>query len=164
MFNETAYNLALEAGCPPNNAVIAAAVAQAESGGNASAHNPVPPDDSYGLWQINMLGPLGPARRAQFGLTSNSQLYDPQTNARAMFAISGGCSRFTPWTTYTSGAYRQFLGAPQGSGTGGYETGGEDSNSNPDPATVTTPIDLFSGAPAWLPIVAIAAAAFLIMK
>ncbi len=90
---------------------VAVAIALAESGGNPGAHNPIGADDSYGLWQINMRGTLGPARRAAFGLTSNDQLYDPATNARAAFAISGGGSNFNPWTTFTSGAYRRYLAA-----------------------------------------------------
>jgi len=102
-------SLAQSAGLSSSAARIAAAIAMAESGGNPEAHNPKPPDDSYGLWQINMLGRLGPERRAAFGLSSNSELYDPATNAQAMFAISNGGARWTPWTTYTSGAYRRFL-------------------------------------------------------
>lgn len=101
--------LAQSAGCSSAAARIAAAIALAESSGNPGAHNPVPPDDSYGLWQINMLGRLGPERRAAFGLSANSQLLDPAVNARAMYAVSGGCRSWQPWTTYTHGAYRKFL-------------------------------------------------------
>jgi hypothetical protein len=85
---------------------IAVAVALAESGGNPRAHNRVPPDDSYGLWQINMLGSLGPARRKQFGLSSNSQLFDPSTNARAAWAISNRGTNWRPWSVYLFGQYR----------------------------------------------------------
>jgi len=101
--------LAQSAGCSRQAAEVAAAIAMAESSGNPDAYNPVGKDDSYGLWQINMLGRLGPERRAAFGLSSNRQLFDPATNARAMVAVSNGCSRWIPWTTYTSGAYRKFL-------------------------------------------------------
>lgn len=83
----------------------AIAVAIAESGGNPKAHNSTPPDDSYGLWQINMLGGLGPARRKQFGLTSNDQLFDPATNAKAMVAISGGGKNWQLWSTYNGLRY-----------------------------------------------------------
>lgn len=100
---------ARSAGLSAGAARTAAAVGMAESGGNPHAHNPIPPDNSYGLWQINMYGKLGPARRAKFGLSSNSDLYDPATNARAMAAISHGGSDFSPWSTYTSGAYRKYL-------------------------------------------------------
>lgn len=90
------------------NPKLAAAVAMAESKGNTGAHNIVPPDDSYGLWQINMLGVLGPDRRAKLGITSNSQLYDPGTNARAMVMVSGGGANFGAWSTYTSGEYAKY--------------------------------------------------------
>lgn len=83
----------------------AVAVALAESEGNPLAHNPIPPDNSYGLWQINMIGNLGPQRRRQFGLHDNSQLFDPETNAAAARSLSGGWRNFTPWSTYGNGAY-----------------------------------------------------------
>lgn len=66
---------------------LMAAVALAESGGNPTAHNAKPPDDSYGLWQINMLGKLGPERRRKLGIQSNTELFNPATNARAMRMI-----------------------------------------------------------------------------
>lgn len=83
----------------------ATAIALAESGGNERAHNAVPPDDSYGLWQINMYGDLGPARRAQLGIGSNEQLYDIATNAKAMYAISSGGTNWGPWTTFQGARY-----------------------------------------------------------
>lgn len=96
-------------GLNPTNTAIAVAIALAESGGNTRAHNAVPPDNSYGLWQINMLGSMGPERRKQFGLTSNDQLYDPNVNAKAMSAISNGGTNWKPWTTYTRGTYRAYM-------------------------------------------------------
>lgn len=104
------YALARQAGLPDARAVTAAAIAMAESGGNPNAHNATPPDDSYGLWQINMLGSLGPARRAVYRLSANTDLYDPATNARVMSAISKQGQDFGPWSTYTSGAYKKFTG------------------------------------------------------
>jgi len=95
------------AGFTGNNLDIAVAVALAESGGNPQSHNAVPPDDSYGLWQINMLGGLGPDRRAKFNLKSNSDLYDPATNARVAFGIWQG-SGWKAWTTYTRGTYKKY--------------------------------------------------------
>lgn len=108
---DTLIRLAEKAGVSPLAAVTAAAIALAESGGNPRAYNPVPPDNSYGLWQVNMIGGLGPQRRRQFGLDSNDQLFDPWTNARAMAAISGGGRNWGPWSTYTSGAYRRYMAA-----------------------------------------------------
>lgn len=115
------YTYARQAGLPDGAATTAAAIAMAESGGNTTSHNSNPPDDSYGLWQINMLGPLGPARRAVYRLKSNSDLFDPATNARVMSAISKQGKDFGPWTTYTSGKYKQFLGGvtSKDSGAGG---------------------------------------------
>jgi hypothetical protein len=101
--------LALDAGFSPSNADTAAAIALAESGGNPQAHNPVPPDDSYGLWQINMLSALGPQRRAQWGLRSNSDLFDPSINASAAFSVFRNSGSFRPWSTYLNGAYRKYL-------------------------------------------------------
>jgi hypothetical protein len=100
---------AKSAGVTGENLAIAVAVALAESQGNTLAHNAVPPDNSYGLWQINMLGSLGPARRKEFGISTNDALYDPGTNARAMYKISGGGKSWSPWTTYTSGKYRVYM-------------------------------------------------------
>lgn len=92
------------------------AIILAESGGNPLAHNTNAGtgDNSYGLAQINMLGTLGPARRQQFGISSNDQLFDPATNLRAAYAVSGGGTSWTPWSVYKSGAYRQYLGGGNG--------------------------------------------------
>lgn len=106
------YSLAKSAGLSDGNAKTAAAIAMAESGGNPNSHNATPPDDSYGLWQINMLGSLGPNRRFIYRLSSNAALYDPPTNARVMASISQGGHNFSPWTTYTRGTYKQFINNP----------------------------------------------------
>ncbi|ATY11158.1 lytic transglycosylase [Amycolatopsis sp. AA4] len=89
----------------------AVAVALAESGGNPRAHNGTPPDNSYGLWQVNMLGSLGPARRHEFRLRSDDELFDADENAKAAWAISGHGKSFQPWSTYTNGAYKSHLAA-----------------------------------------------------
>lgn len=73
-------------------------IAMRESGGNSGATNMTGPDNSYGLWQINMKGALGPARLKQYGLKSNEDLYDPNINARVAFQMSGGGSNMSPWT------------------------------------------------------------------
>jgi hypothetical protein len=102
---------AYEAGFRGPGLTTAVAVALAESGGRATAHNATPPDNSYGLWQINMLGALGPERRHQYHLESNDALFDPDTNARVANSISGDGHDFTPWSTYTNGAYKDHLTA-----------------------------------------------------
>lgn len=77
------------AGGRPGAAFIAAEIAMAESGGSQYAHSPT---DDYGYWQIN---------------ASNGSLatYDPAGNARAAVILSGDGADWSPWTTYTSGAY-----------------------------------------------------------
>lgn len=85
------------------------AIALAESSGNTYAHNKIPPDNSYGLTQINMLGALGPERRKKFGLKSNEELFNPNTNMRVAYAISNGGKNFIPWSTYTSGAFLRYM-------------------------------------------------------
>lgn len=107
-----------QAGWPEDLLVTMAAVALAESGGNPRSHNPVPPDDSYGLWQINMIGSLGPQRRAQFGISSNSALYDPLTNARAALAIFRS-QGLRAWSTYSNGAYGRYKAQSQAAYSGG---------------------------------------------
>ena len=111
---EQLVGLAKGAGFPTNEAVIMAAIAKGESGGNSNAKNFKPPDKSYGLWQINMIGDLGPARMQEFGLQREDQLFDPVTNAKAAYAIrkSQGLSA---WTIYQNGAYKNHLSAAEAS-------------------------------------------------
>lgn len=102
--------LALREGFNPADAQKFTAVVLAESGGNPLAHNPnaATGDNSYGLAQVNMLGGMGPERRKQFGLSSNEELFNPVTNIRAAKRI-WDTSGPHAWTTYSSGAYKQFL-------------------------------------------------------
>lgn len=73
----------------PAYAFIAAEIATAESGGNPNA---ISPTDDYGLWQIN----------ASHGSMAS---LNPTINAQSAVAISDDGTNWTPWTTYTSGAY-----------------------------------------------------------
>lgn len=92
--------------------VNAVAIAWAESGGVTTKHNPIWPDDSWGLWQINMRGQMGADRRKQLGLSSNEELLDPTTNARAAHQVwADNGHSFKPWTTYTDGTYTSFVPA-----------------------------------------------------
>ena len=98
------------------------AIAKRESGGRAEAYNPdrSTGDDSYGLFQINMLGNLGPSRRKSYGLKSNQDLLDPATNARVAYAMSKGGKDFGAWGIGPN-AYRKmpaldFSGFPGGGG------------------------------------------------
>lgn len=98
----------INAGGSSATAPVAAAIAEAESGGNPLAAYPgttVAPGagsntDATGLWQI-----LGvPA-----GFTP-AQLTDPASNAQmavAKYNAAGGS--FSPWVTYTNGAYLPYV-------------------------------------------------------
>lgn len=90
---------------------MARAISMAESKGNSSAHNfnPKTGDDSYGDFQINMLGALGPARRKQFGLSSDSQLLNPSVNDRIAYKMSKGGTDWSAWSTYKTGAYKKYF-------------------------------------------------------
>ena len=104
---------ALGAGFPRSEAVTAVAVALAESGGDPASHNDnaATGDDSYGLWQINMLGGLGAPRRREFGIARNQELLQPAVNARAAFLVwKDAGRRWLPWSTWKHGSHRQFLG------------------------------------------------------
>lgn len=101
---------AASAGIPRDKLAVAVAIALAESGGDTNAYNGKGMDDSYGLWQINMIGAMGPVRRQQFGIGSNQELFNPAINARAMAFISAQGKNWTPWTTYTRGTYLTHMG------------------------------------------------------
>ena len=110
--------LAKEAGFSDSEAAIMGAIGAAESTGDPKAHNTKGRDNSYGLWQINMLGRMGPSRRKQLGIDSNEQLKDPKINARAAYMVYKQ-QGFGAWSVYKSGKYRQFLGTAQGAVSGG---------------------------------------------
>jgi hypothetical protein len=84
------YTVARQVGFPPDTAEKMVAIAMKESGGNPRAFNGVPPDKSYGLYQINMLGALGPDRIRLFGLSREEDLFDPVVNTRAAYKIWAG--------------------------------------------------------------------------
>jgi len=84
------------------------AIALAESGGRSQAFNPRGLDRSYGLFQVNMYGGLGPARMKQFGLKEEKELFDPATNVRAAKDILGS-QGLGAWSVYKSGKYKEFL-------------------------------------------------------
>jgi hypothetical protein len=86
------------------------AISEPESGGNPRAHNPNAStgDNSYGPWQINMLGGMGPERRKEFGIASNEELFDPATNARAAKRILDS-QGLGAWTTYSAGKHKPYM-------------------------------------------------------
>ncbi|WP_020671710.1 transglycosylase SLT domain-containing protein [Amycolatopsis nigrescens] len=125
---------AYQAGFRGQGLSTAVAVALAESGGNSRAHNGTPPDNSYGLWQINMLGGMGPERRRQFHLESNKELFSPAENAKVAYALSSHGKYWRPWSTYTNGAYRKYLGAARKAAHAVTEKGGKHPKGDGGPA------------------------------
>jgi hypothetical protein len=103
--------------------IKAVAIAWAESHGETTAHNPKWPDDSWGLWQINMRGDMGVNRRRQWGLQGNAQLMDPTINAKAAHDVWAGAGRsFSPWSTFTNKAYIAHVPAARNAVTGGLQS------------------------------------------
>jgi Tfp pilus assembly protein FimV len=79
-----------QAGGSDAQAVMAASIAMAESSGQQFATGAA---GERGYWQIN----------PDHGSLST---YDPLGNAKAAVIISGDGTNWTPWTTFTSGAYQ----------------------------------------------------------
>ena len=78
---------------------LAWAITMRESRGHPLSHNTSTHtgDNSYGLFQINMLGYLGEDRREKFGIKKNAELLDPVTNAQAAFYMSARGTNFGSW-------------------------------------------------------------------
>ena len=108
---ETA-NVLRQAGFKESEIPTMVAIGMGESGLRPDAHNPRYPDDSYGLFQINMLDEpgyeLGKERRTRYGLQSNEQLKDPLTNARAALDIRNR-QGLNAWSVYKQGIYKKHL-------------------------------------------------------
>lgn len=90
--------LASSAGFSGRDLVIAVAITQPESGGCPGIVQQGEPwaHTGWGLWQIT---------------PGDSSLLDPQANATAAYAKYRGAGGFSPWTTYTDGAYRTYMAA-----------------------------------------------------
>jgi len=79
------------------------AVAKKESNGRPFAFNgnASTGDSSYGIFQINMLGMLGPDRRKKFELDHNADLFNPVLNAQIAFHMSNGGEDWRAWKGMT---------------------------------------------------------------
>jgi hypothetical protein len=78
---------------------VAWAVVKKESNGRPLAFNGnvKTGDNSYGIFQINMIGGLGVARRDKYELNSNKDLFDPVVNAQIAYLMSNEGSNWTSW-------------------------------------------------------------------
>lgn len=102
-------------GWDPQAATLMTAIAGAESGYDDTELGDVNLENStwgpsYGLFQIRTL-------RADTGRGTDRDITrlsaSDQEQARAAWDISRGGTDFSPWSTYTSGAYQRFLGTAQ---------------------------------------------------
>ena len=79
------------------------AVAMRESRGHPTSHNTNAStgDNSYGLFQINMIGSMGIERLARFkdriGITKMADLLDPVANAKAAYYMTAGGKDWGSW-------------------------------------------------------------------
>jgi len=87
------------------------AVAKAESNGRPFAFNgnAKTGDSSYGVFQINMIGDLGPDRREKFDLEVNAELFSPVTNAEIVFHMTKGGDDWSAWKHAKPIQYQRWL-------------------------------------------------------
>ena len=122
----------------------AAKIAQGESGYNpyAANFNKGTGDESYGLFQINMLDNLGPGRRQWFGIKKNEELYDVHKNAKAAYALfkSDGYKFDKHWVTQSKkyGLVNRVYDKGTGAGTGGTGGSTEGTDGGTTSPTLTT--------------------------
>jgi hypothetical protein len=89
------------------------AIAKKESNGRPLAFNgnTLTGDNSYGIFQINMINSLGEDRREKFDLSHNADLFNPVKNAEIAFHMSRGGEVWRAWHigkdayTSTSGSH-----------------------------------------------------------
>ena len=89
-------------------------IAKRESNGRPLAYNgnKNTGDSSYGIFQINMIGDLGPERLEKFDLKSNTELFDPVTNAEITYYMTNGGNDWSAWKGMTPKAQEWLLQFP----------------------------------------------------
>ena len=87
------------------------AVAKAESNGRPFAFNGNADtgDSSYGIFQINMIGNLGPDRKDKFNLDLNAELFSPVKNAQIVYHMTKKGINWSSWSSYNKGAHHKWL-------------------------------------------------------
>ena len=90
------------------------AIAKSESNARPMAYNGnrKTGDSSYGIFQINMLGDLGIARKEKFDLRSNILLFDPVINAEITYYMTNGGTNWSAWKGLTQRAKEFYLKFP----------------------------------------------------
>jgi hypothetical protein len=96
-------NLLQLVGFKGQNLKEAWAIAKKESNGRPFAFNgnAETGDSSYGIFQINMIGMLGPDRRNKYDLDHNADLFNPVVNAEIAFKMSKGGEDWRAWKGIT---------------------------------------------------------------
>lgn len=91
------------------------AIAKKESNGRPLAYNgnTKTGDNSYGVFQINMIGKLGPERLEKFNLQNKKELFNPVTNAEIAFHMSRGGEDWSSWKGLTSATKKWLLHFPK---------------------------------------------------
>ena len=88
----------------------ACAIAKAESNGRPLAFNGnvKTGDNSYGVFQINMIGKLGADRREKFELDSNAELLNPVVNAKIALHMTKGGTDWSSWSSVNGKRYQEW--------------------------------------------------------
>ena len=100
-------------GMDKGNAEILAAIAGPESGYDYTVINDTPStgDYSVGLWQINYLASLYAERSRLYGTPRELIAGGPIKQAHAAYSVWRGQGWNAWYNTYTSGAWRQYIGS-----------------------------------------------------
>lgn len=87
------------------------AIIMKESRGNPLSHNgnSKTGDNSFGLFQINMLGQLGVERRAKYSLEYNAELFNPVVNAKVAYLMSNKGKNWRSWKGVNNPAVKKWL-------------------------------------------------------
>ena len=88
-----------EVGFKGHSLKTAWAVVMRESRAHPKSHNKNAStgDNSYGLFQINMIGSLGADRREKFGILKDAELFDPLVNAKAAYYMTARGTNWGSW-------------------------------------------------------------------
>ena len=97
--DEDLVRLLIAVGFEGKNLNKAYAVAKKETHGNPKSYNNnrTTGDNSYGLFQINMIGQLGVDRREKYNLITNEELFNPVVNAKIAYQMSSQGDDWTSW-------------------------------------------------------------------
>lgn len=87
------------------------AIAMKESRGNPLSHNGnrKTGDNSFGLFQVNMIDSLGQDRRDKFNLEYNAQLLNPVVNAKIAYFMSAEGKNWRSWKGVNNPVVKKWL-------------------------------------------------------